>query len=82
MIGIASFGPFWFGGIILCIFIPSWITFLSIPLPDLFRLAMAVVTALSIPFVLWSYRTIGKNWVHALDPSQFLQKLDYRLVTT
>lgn len=82
MLALAMFGPFWFGGIILNIFIPSWIMFLSIPLPDLFRLFMAGVSALSIPFVLWSYQTLGRNWVHALDPSQFLRKRDDKLVTT
>ena len=81
MVALALFAPFWFGGIILYIFIPNWIMFLSIPIPDWFRIAMAFVTALSIPFVIWSYRTIGKNWVHALDPSQFLQKKDDKLVT-
>lgn len=81
-IALALFGFFWFGGIILYILAPNIIAFLSIPIPDLLRIAMVVVTAFSIPFVVWSYRTIGKNWVHALEPSQFMQKKDDKLVTT
>jgi fatty acid desaturase len=38
LVALALFAPFWFGGIILYIIIPSWIAFLSIPLPDWFRL--------------------------------------------
>jgi protein-S-isoprenylcysteine O-methyltransferase Ste14 len=76
------FAPFWFGGIILYAILPSWIMFLSIPLPDWFRLIMVGVAALSIPFTLWGYRTLGKNWVHALDPSKFLQRKRETLVTS
>jgi len=82
MVALALFAIVWLGGIILYIFIPNLITPLSIPLPDLFRIAMAIITALSIPFVAWSYLTIGKNWVHALEPSKFLQKEDDKLITT
>ena len=79
---LALFAPFWFGGIILYIILPSWITFLSIPLPDWFRLIMVGITAVSIPFILWSYRTLGRNWVHALEPSKFLRKKQEALVTS
>ncbi|MGD0329640.1 MAG: hypothetical protein ABSB40_04235 [Nitrososphaeria archaeon] len=34
IVALALFALFWFGGIILYIIIPSWIMFLSIPLPD------------------------------------------------
>jgi protein-S-isoprenylcysteine O-methyltransferase Ste14 len=78
---LAIFGPLWFGGIILYIFLPSSIAFLAIPIPDWFRMIMACVTALSIPFIIWAYRTIGKNWVHALDPSKFLNSEKGVLVT-
>lgn len=81
VVALALFAPFWFGGVILYIFIPSWIMSLSIPLPDWFRMVMAGVTAVGIPFILWAYRTIGKNWVHALDPSRFLQRKEETLVT-
>jgi protein-S-isoprenylcysteine O-methyltransferase Ste14 len=74
IVAVALFGPFWFGGIFLYIVFPSWIVFFSIPLPDWFRLVMAGVSAVSIPFTLLGYRTLGKNWVRALDPSQFLRK--------
>jgi len=74
IVALALFGPAWFAGTILYIILPSWIAFLSIPLPDWFRLVMVGVTAPSIPYILWGYRTLGKNWVHALDPSRFLQR--------
>jgi len=82
IIALALFAPFWFGGIILYIILPSWIMFLSIPLPDWFRLIMVGVTALSIPFTLWGYRTLGKNWVHALESSKFLERKSETLVTS
>jgi protein-S-isoprenylcysteine O-methyltransferase Ste14 len=82
LVALALFTPFWFGGIILYAILPSWIVFLSIPLPDWFRLIMVGVAALSIPFTLWGYRTLGKNWVHALDQSKFLQRKREPLVTS
>ena len=82
IVALALFAPFWFGGIILYILLPSWIMFLSIPLPDSFRLVMVGVTALSIPFTLWAYRTLGKNWVHALEPSRFVRRENEKLVTS
>ena len=82
IVALALFAPFLFGGIILYAILPSWIMFLSIPLPDWFRLIMLGVAALSIPFTLWGYRTLGKNWVHALDPSKFLQRKSETLVTS
>ena len=78
----ASLAPFWWGGIILYIILPSWIMFLSIPMPDWFRLIMVSVTALSIPLTLWGCRTLGKNWVHVLDPSKFQQRKTATLVTS
>jgi protein-S-isoprenylcysteine O-methyltransferase Ste14 len=80
-IALALFAPFWFGGIILYIIIPNWIMFLSIPLPNWFRLIMAGLATVSIPFTIWAYRTIGRNWVHALEPSNFKQKKTDELVT-
>jgi protein-S-isoprenylcysteine O-methyltransferase Ste14 len=82
IVALAMFAPFWFGGIILYIVIPSWIMFLSIPLPDWFRLIMAGISAVSIPFILWGYRTLGKNWVHALEPSEFLKRKGEAMVTS
>jgi len=82
IVALALFGPFWFGGIILYAILPGWIAFLSISLPDWFRVIMVGVTALSIPLTLWGYRTLGKNWVHALDPSKFQQRKREALVTS
>jgi protein-S-isoprenylcysteine O-methyltransferase Ste14 len=82
IIALSLFAPFWFGGIILYIIIPGWITFLSIPLPDWFRLIMVGVTALCIPVILWGYRALGRNWVHALEPSKFLRRKKETLVTS
>jgi protein-S-isoprenylcysteine O-methyltransferase Ste14 len=82
IVALALFGFAWFGGIILYIMLPTWIMFLSIPLPDWFRLIMVGVTALAIPFTVWGYRTLGKNWVHALESSKFLQRKSEVLVTS
>jgi len=80
-VALALIAPFWFGGIALYLILPTWIMFLSIPLPDSFRLIMVGVAALSIPFDLWALRTLGKNWVHALDQSGFLRRKEAKLVT-
>ncbi len=82
LVALALLAPVWFGGIILYAILPSWIMFLSIPLPDWFRLIMVGVAALSIPFTLWGYRALGKNWVHVLEPSKFLQRKRETLVTS
>ena len=79
---LAIFAPFWFGGIVLYIFIPDWIAFLSIPLPDWVRFIMAGMAAVSIPFTVWGYHTIGRNWVHAFEQSQFRQRTEDQLVTS
>jgi len=81
-VGLAIFGPLWFGGVYLYLLLPSWIAFFSIPLPDWFRVAMAGVSAISIPFTIWGYRALGRNWVHALDQSQFRLRKEERLVTS
>jgi len=80
-VALALFGPPWFAGIILYAIYPSAIAFLSIPLPMWLRGAMVVVIVPSIPFIIWSHRTLGKNWVHALDAETFLQRNDQALVT-
>jgi protein-S-isoprenylcysteine O-methyltransferase Ste14 len=43
---------------------------------------MAAVSTLSGAFTIWGYRTLGENWVHALDPSQFQLRKEESLVTT
>jgi len=77
----AFLASFLFGGIILYAILPSWIAFLSIPLPAWFRFIMGCVAALTIPFTLWGYWTLGKNWVHALEPSKFIERKEENLVT-
>jgi len=52
--------------------------FLSIPLPDWFRLIMVGVAVLGLSFVLWGYRVLGKNWA----PSVSGVRKDTVLVTT
>ena len=81
-VALALFAPLWFAGIVLYAVHPSTIAFLSISLPAWFRWAMVVVTAASIPFIIWSNRTLGKNWVHALDAATFLERTDQALVTS
>ena len=81
IVALALFAPIWFGGILLYALFPNWILFLSIPLPDWFRLTMAAVASLGILFALWGFRILGRNWVHALEPSKFLQKKGEPLVT-
>ena len=81
MIALALFAPLWFGGIIIYAIVPGWIAIFSVPLPAWFRFVMAGIAALSIPFTLWGYRALGKNWVHALEPSEFMQKEKGTLVT-
>jgi protein-S-isoprenylcysteine O-methyltransferase Ste14 len=78
---LALFAPLWFGGIILYALVPGWISFFTIPLPTWFRLAMAAIAGLSIPFTLWGYRTLGKNWVHALGPAHFMERKRQTLET-
>jgi protein-S-isoprenylcysteine O-methyltransferase Ste14 len=81
MVGLALFAPVWFGGIALYIVLPGWIAPLSIPVPDWLRMPMGVVAAASLSFALWGYVTIGRNWVHAFEPSRFLLR-DETLVTS
>ena len=80
-VALALIAPFWFGGIALYLLFPTWIMFLSILLPDSFRLIMVGVAVLSIPLLFWALRTLGKNWVHALDQSGFLRRKEATLVT-
>jgi protein-S-isoprenylcysteine O-methyltransferase Ste14 len=79
---LVPFAPFWFGGIVLYATLPGWMSFLSISLPDWFRVIMVAAGLLSIAFAMWGYRTLGKNWVHALEPSKFRDKGEDALVTT
>ena len=52
----------YFGGALFYILLPSWVMFLSIPLPAWFRLIMVGVAVLGLSFVLCGYLVLGKNW--------------------
>jgi protein-S-isoprenylcysteine O-methyltransferase Ste14 len=82
IVALALPAAFWYAGILLYALLPGWISFLSIPLPDWFRLIMVVAGLLSISFALWGYRALGRSWVHALEPSKFQQREYGMLVTT
>jgi protein-S-isoprenylcysteine O-methyltransferase Ste14 len=68
----------YFAGTLLYALLPSLVMFLSIPLPDWFRLVMVGLAALGISFVSWGYWALGKNWA----PSVSGVKKDTVLVTT
>lgn len=68
----------YFGGALFYILLPNWIMFLSIPLPDWFRLIMAGVAVLGLSFVLCGYFVLGKNWA----PSVSGVRKDTDLITT
>lgn len=57
---------------------PGSLAFLSIPIPDSFRLVMIGVAFLSTSFVVWALRVLGKNWA----PSLSGVRKDTFLVTT
>ena len=68
----------YFGGALFYVLLPGWILFLSIPLPDWFRLIMVGAAVLGLSFVLWGYYVLGKNWA----PSVSGVREDTVLVTT
>jgi protein-S-isoprenylcysteine O-methyltransferase Ste14 len=68
----------YFVGALVYAILPSWVMFLSIPLPDWFRLVMVGVAALGILFVSWGYWALGKNWA----PSVSGVRKDTVMVTT
>jgi len=68
----------YFGGSLFYMSLPSWVMFLSVPLPDWFRLTMVGVAVLGLSWVLWGYWVLGKNWA----PSVSGVRRDTVLVTT
>ncbi len=68
----------YFGGALLYALLPSLVMFLSILLPDWFRVVMVGLAALGISFVSCGYWALGKNWA----PSVSGVKKDTVLVTT
>lgn len=73
-----ALAPLYFAGALLYALLPGLVMFLSIPLPDWFRLVMVGLAALGILFVSWEYWALGVNWA----PSVSGVKKDTVLVTT
>jgi protein-S-isoprenylcysteine O-methyltransferase Ste14 len=65
-------------GALLYALLPGRTMFLSVPLPDWFRVVMVGVATLGILFVSWGYWALGKNWA----PSVSGVRKDTILVTT
>ena len=57
----------YFGGSLFYMSLPSWVMFLSVPLPDWFRLTMVGVAVLGLSWVLWGYWVLGKNWARSVS---------------
>jgi protein-S-isoprenylcysteine O-methyltransferase Ste14 len=57
----------YFVAALLYVRLPSWITFLSIPLPDWFRLVMAGIATLGLSVILLGIWTLGKNWAPSVS---------------
>jgi len=68
----------YFLGVILYALHPGWMAFLSLPLPNWFRLIMLFVAALGTSMAVWGLRVLGKNWA----PSLSGVRSDTLLVTT
>jgi protein-S-isoprenylcysteine O-methyltransferase Ste14 len=77
-VGAFAFAVPYFVGALLYALLPSWVMFLSIQLPDLFRLVMVGVAVVGLVLVSWGYWALGKNWA----PSVSGVKRDAVLVTT
>jgi protein-S-isoprenylcysteine O-methyltransferase Ste14 len=82
IIALIIFAPIWWYAIISYIFMPGWIAFFSIALPEWFRIVIMVVATAGAAFTMWSYRTIGKDWVHAMEPKKFASRKRGALITT
>jgi len=68
----------YFAGALLYALIPSLVMFLSILLPDWFRLVMVSLAALGVSIVTWGLSALGKNWA----PSVSGVRKDSALVTS
>ncbi|HXZ90321.1 MAG TPA: isoprenylcysteine carboxylmethyltransferase family protein [Candidatus Dormibacteraeota bacterium] len=56
------FGVLYYAGALLYALVPSWIMFLSIPLPDWFRVGIGCVAILGMFFTCWGFWVLGRNW--------------------
>ena len=77
VIAVALAVPYFIGSVLYAL-VPSWITSLSIPLPDWFRFLMLCAAAIGMSFAVWGLRVLGKNWA----PSMTGVRKDTVLVTT
>jgi len=57
----------YFAGTMLYALVPAWIMFVSIQLPDWFRLVMVAGATLSVLCVSWAIRALGKNWAPSVS---------------
>ena len=68
----------YFAGAVFYSLVPSWITFLSIPLPYWFRWLMGCLAMVGVLFAVWALRVLGANWA----PSLSEVRKDAALITT
>jgi protein-S-isoprenylcysteine O-methyltransferase Ste14 len=62
-----TLGALYFAGALLYALLPGWVMFLSIPLPDWFRIVMVAVASLGMLLVSWGYWTLGENWAPSVS---------------
>ena len=62
-----SFACLYLAGALLYVLFPSWVMFLSVSLPDWFRVSMVAVGILGVAFLLWALGTLGRNWAPSLS---------------
>jgi protein-S-isoprenylcysteine O-methyltransferase Ste14 len=66
-IGAVAMAVIYFAGALLYALLLGWVMFLSILLPDWFRLVMVGVAVLGVLFVIWGYWALGKNWAPSVS---------------
>jgi protein-S-isoprenylcysteine O-methyltransferase Ste14 len=73
-----TFAVLYLAGALLYTLLPDWIAFLTIPLPEWFRLLMVGVAASGLSLLSWALWVLGKNWA----PSMSGVRKDAFLVST